>query len=396
MKFYYNDDASEAAGGGDVSVAQSMATTGVRIDAGENFEQEYGNEHQEIEVKSDEGAKPTEDAAKTDGSEEPKKEPVAEVKEQALVTSEPAKPEPTWQEVLKQQPDTVFKELGFEGEKLNFVKSLKDIDPKMASFLNKWQSGGDLKEHLKVMTTDFSSMPSEDVMRHQLRKEYPKASEAQINALYKKEIFEAYKLDTENYSEEEVEEGRLLLDAKAEKYRDDLVKQQEEYLFSPPAKKEAQEVDSSKDAEKKHVEFIQSELKNSSLIKEISASNEFTFGEGEDKFKFPINHSELIDLMVNGDEKGELSFDIKIGSDGQEIYTPKAEHMLYSAMVHKYGKELFTKLAEHYTTIGAKKAIEPINNAKPAETTRNYQQGEQPKSTAGAMATSGKRVDAGE
>jgi len=41
-------------------------------------------------------------------------------------------------------------------------------------------------------------MLPEEVMRHQLQEEYPKANAATLNALYKKKIVEAYNLDSED------------------------------------------------------------------------------------------------------------------------------------------------------------------------------------------------------
>ena len=122
-----------------------------------------------------------------------------------------------WQEVLRnQQPDTVLKELGFDDKMVSFLKDTKELDPKMINFFHHWKVNGNINEYLKELNTDYENMTSEEVMRHQLRREYPKASEKALNALYKKEIVEAYKLDPDNYTEEEVEMGKLLLEAKAD------------------------------------------------------------------------------------------------------------------------------------------------------------------------------------
>ena len=71
-------------------------------------------------------------------------------------------------------------------------------------------------------------------MRHQLRREFPKASPQQLDALYKREVIKAYSLDS--VDEEELEEGRALLEAKADKFRDQFTQdQQSKLLPAPPA-----------------------------------------------------------------------------------------------------------------------------------------------------------------
>jgi hypothetical protein len=145
----------------------------------------------------------------------------------------------SWQDAVKTQtPDEVLKALGYDDNLVSFINGLKDVDPKMVGFLNTWKENGNVSGYLKELNTDYAEMPAEDVMRHQLRAEYPKASEAQLDVLYKKEIVEKYGLNS--YDEDEVNEGKLLLEAKAEKYRDDLVRQQQDRLLpQAPDKTEA-------------------------------------------------------------------------------------------------------------------------------------------------------------
>ena len=76
-----------------------------------------------------------------------------------------------WKNIVKnQQPDEIFKELGFDSSVANFMKELKEVDPKMVGFFEYWKNGGNLKEYFEESSKDFSTMPAEDVMRHQDRK----------------------------------------------------------------------------------------------------------------------------------------------------------------------------------------------------------------------------------
>jgi len=234
-------------------------------------------------------------------------------------------------------------------------------------------------------------MPAEDVMRHQLRAEYPKASEAQLDILYKKEIVEKYGLNS--YDEDEVNEGRLLLEAKAEKYRDDLVRQQQDRLIpQAPDKTEAMLQEEQRLATIS--QNIVKDFNENPYTKEVLSKNAITIGEGADKFSFPIDAKEITDLVLNGDKTGELMFEIKKGANGEESYVPKTQHQLLVATVNKYGEKFITELAKHYKSLGGRAAIDPIDNAKPRETRTPSSSNEEPKTIAGAMAKYG-RVSSG-
>jgi len=297
-----------------------------------------------------------------------------------------------WQDAIKTQtPDEVLKALGFDDKAVSFIKELKEVDPKMVNFLNTWKEKGDVSDYLKELNTNYAEMPAEDVMRHQLRAEYPKASEAQLDILYKKEIVEKYGLNS--YDEDEVNEGKLLLEAKAEKYRDELVRQQQDRLLpQAPDKTEAMMM------EQQRIESISQnvikDFNENPYTKEVLSKNAITIGDGADKFSFPIDTKAVTDMVLYGDQTGESMFEIKKDANGQETYVPKSQHQLLVATVNKYGEKFITELAKHYKSIGGRAAIDPIDNAKPRETRTPSSSNEEPKTIAGAMAKYG-RVNSG-
>jgi hypothetical protein len=264
---------------------------------------------------------------------------------------------------------------------------LKEVDPKMVGFLNTWKEKGNVSDYLKELNTNYAEMPAEDVMRHQLRAEYPKASEAQLEVLYKKEIVEKYGLSS--YDEDEVNEGKLLLEAKAEKYRDDLVKQQQDRLL-PQAPEKTEAIIKEEQRMAEISQNIVKEFNENPYTKEVLSKNAITIGEGADKFSFPIDAKEITDLVLNGDKTGELMFEIKKGANGEESYVPKTQHQLLVATVNKYGEKFITELAKHYKSLGGRAAIDPIDNAKPKETRTPSSSSEEPKTLAGAMAKYGR------
>ena len=307
---------------------------------------------------------------------EPTPEPVKAVE---TPTQEPKKPV-TLQEVLRQhQPEAIFKELGYDDQLVNFVNGLKEVDPKMVAFLNTWKSGGDIQAYIKEMSTDYSKMPAEEVMRHQLRNEYPNASEKQIEILYKKEVAERYNLTSDD--PDELEEGRLLLEAKADKFRQDFATKQQDFLLpkapepkpSGPSQEEIQR--------QKDFEAYQSVVSNHDLTKNIIASKQFSLGDGEEKFNFHVNPNELTDLLFDSEKWASTLY----GEDG----TPKVEHQLLVAAVAKYGMQFLNEYANHYKSLGRKAVIDPIDNLKPAAPVTPQFQDSVPTSPAAAMAKSG-------
>ena len=385
---FYEADAPVATGGG-VNIAALMATQGVM----NNTDNPVAKPIEITEKKEEPTATETAPAAtattdtkvETANSETPS--PTTEVApvQEPQKAAEPVK-QPTWQEVLKsQQPDSVLKELGFDEDKLKFVKEVKELDPKMVAFLQTWQNGGDVTAYLREMTTDYKSMPAEEVMRHQLRQEYPTASDAQLEALYKREVVKAYNLDSTD--DDEVSEGKLLLDAKADRYRADFIKNQDSKLLPKPQEKSL-EPDPAIAAREQMIENVTKQFNEDSYTKNVLATNQISIGEGEEKFNFPVDSKALIDLAINGDTTGELMFN-KVESNGQVNYLPKSDHQILVATVQKYGMSFINELIKHSKSLGGKSAIEPIENAKIISADNSSKAEGAPKTAAEAMAKGG-------
>lgn len=374
------------------SIAELMARHGTKsIGSDENIPEPISVSKQnskEAEVEDDSPVAPTKEETKAEADHDKAKgEQQAEIPEQIEKDSDKVQ---DWQTTIKnQQPDEVLKALGFDSKVAEFLKELKDVDPKVVGLLNHYKNGGDLKEYLNEVSKDFSSMAAEDVMRHQLRLDYPKATDAQLEALYKKEIVEKYNLNS--YDEDEQNEGKLLLEAKADKYREDLAKMQADKII--PAfdnSKAEQERLAQEKANEEYSKMIVNSFNENPYTKEVLSKNAITIGEGDDKFSFPVDAKEVADIALYGDKTGELMFEKTKDSNGQEIYTPKSQHQLLVATVNKYGEKFITELAKHYKSLGSKAAIAPIDNARPVENRNASSASPEPTTLAGAMAKYGK------
>lgn len=303
---------------------------------------------------------------------------------------------PSWQEVLKsQQPDTILKELGFDDKTVGFLKGKKGIDEKLLNFYSHWESNnGDVTKYLKELTTDYSKMPAEEVMRHQLREEYPKATEKQIDALFKKQVLDAYKIDPNLYTEEEVAEGRLLIEAIADKHRDKLVADQQNFLLPKPSEKTA-EPDHQELARQQEVQEYQKYMQEHSYTKSLFTNNKITLGEGEEAFNFPVNPLEISEILFDSNKWAESFFVTNEMPDGSKKYLPDVEKQYLVAAIIKHGKSFLDEYAKHSRALGAKAAIDPLENLTPPTGGQPAKAEGAPTSAAAAMAKGGRIVSGG-
>jgi hypothetical protein len=357
------------------SIASLMATAGQLNITGEQAEMPTNTvtEAAPAEVQTDDAVTAAEGAAEAQAATETAA--VETQQEAAPIVAAPIAA-PTWQEVLKkEQPDTVLKELGF--------------DEKVVSFLNHWKNGGDLKEYLQEMSTDYSKMPAEEVMRHQLRLDYPKASDAQLDILYRKKVVEAYRIG-EYYDEDEAAEGRLLLEAEAEKYREGLVQRQHKYLLPSPPEAAPSAPDTQALEQQQLIDNSKKSVVESPLFRQVLANNKLTIGEGDEAFSFPVNANELPEIIYDPAKFVESIFKVSQDASGRINLQADPEHQLLVAAVAKHGKGLLIELAKHYKAIGGKKAVEPIENASVPNGAKPAMSEAAPSSPAAAMAKFGK------
>ncbi len=297
---------------------------------------------------------------------EPQKEPAPEVKQ------------PTLQEVLRQhQPAAILKELGYDDKVVN---ELKELDPKMVAFLNHWKQNGDVTAFLRELSTDYSKMPAEDVMRHQLQRDYPRASPQQIEVLYKAKVVNAYNLNSE--IEEEQAEGRMLLEAEADKYRDTLTQKQQEFLLPKPPEPKAPEPDLSEQVAVQEFEKYRSSVNDHPYTKNIVANKVVTLGDGDEKFTFPVDPQVLTNILYNSKDWNATMFD--------EQGNANVEHQLLVATVAKYGKSFFTEMAKHYKSLGGNKVVDTLENASEPNQNKGLPAQAEPTSPAQAMAKYGR------
>lgn len=406
-KFY--DVAAEDGGGSattetaPISLAAMMASVGHKT---ENSPVNYTKEIKENKTQNIvEGEKPKEETkiAESATSETEKVKP--ETKEQPKAAEEAPKTiaqeqpkQPTLQEVLKTvQPKAALQAMGLDDDEIAILDSLKGYEQKkyFASLLNSIKEGKGT-EYLREWNTDYSKMPAEDVMRHQLQRDYPKATPKQLGVLFKKEVIEKYNLNSDD--EDEKEEGILMLDAVADRHRDNFVANQKNFLTPKAPEPKPEIVDNSEQERANKIEAYKNSVTDNVYTKELFNKKILTIGEGENKVSlnlekdFNLQPSDLMDILFDGDKWAQSMFTKSQDKDGKEIMVPDVEKQLLVALAAKDPKGLIRELSKYFKSVGGKAAIDPLENAKPKDGDHSAKSQKQPQTMAEAMAKAGKII----
>jgi hypothetical protein len=230
------------------------------------------------------------------------------------------------------------------------------------------------------MQTDYTKRPAEEVMRRQLQREYPGITDEQLDVLYEDEIVGRYKLDPDTYSEDEVRRGRTLLDVRASKFRTELQAQQQQFLL--PKAPEAKPVETPVDNSQERVEAYRGQFSQDPAYKALLQSKTYSFGEGEEAFRLPVDPEALSGVLFDTQKWGEKMF----RADG----TPDVERQLLVGLVAEYGPKVFQELAQHYKSLGGKSALDPVENVSAPSLSTDSRSEVLPDNPAAAMAKGGR------
>lgn len=368
FKKFYNIDAPSEVSPAGPSIAAMAAKAGVLKQPGESGAMPSINNTEKKETPTTATVPPA-TATDTTPAEQAKTEspsPKVDPKTEQPQIATPEKVQ-TWQEVLKnQQPDTILKELGY-GEKLvDFLKENKDLDPKVLGFVKHWKSNdGNVEPYLRALTTDFSKMSPEDVMKHQLQIQNPELDAKQLDRLYKLKVIDRYKLDSQLYSEEEVEDGRVELAVDVKPIRAQLSEQQQNYLFPKPEPKTEVPNNTAQQQQQESEAAFRAAFTNDPYIKDIVANKKITIGEGTDAFSHEVNADSIMKIMLDADTWANKMLTKQQNPDGSTQWVPNARKQALIGAILDDEEGFFRGLATHYKSLGGQAAIAPIENAKP-------------------------------
>jgi len=221
---------------------------------------------------------------------------------------------------------------------------------------------GSLTPYLEATSLNFEEMTDEKIMRHNLKSQNPTLSDRAIERLYLRDIINKYSLDADRFDEDEVELGKELLKADADKLRKTLVDEQKNFI-QPESKPE-----DNSEAEAQQTAFIES-VNTNNVTRDLLENKRILVDYNDQSFSYEIeNPEQLKDMALDStkffalfqDEKGTIDFDkwYKVAS--------------YALDPETYNQSLIS----HGVGLGQEKVVKDLKN--PSKVTKSSPQYKEP------------------
>ncbi|HJY22599.1 MAG TPA: hypothetical protein VJ279_06915, partial [Hanamia sp.] len=234
-----------------------------------------------IEEKVEE--KPVEEKPVEVKQEEPKEETKTEIKEEPV----PEVKQPIFnfdEELKKVDKWEVMKKLGLDDFSIDLLKYKEQT--------------GDVTPYLEAKTVDYSKFTDEQIMRHDLRKQYKGMSDKAFEMLYEQKVNEQFKLDAEVHGDAAAELGRELLKFEANKIRQREIEAQAK--FKAPEKPVDDSAQKQQQEQEAKIAEYKSFVNDSEQTKTLLKDKRLVYGSGDTAFNFTVEKpSSLVDTALN-------------------------------------------------------------------------------------------------
>lgn len=216
-----------------------------------------------------------------------------------------------------------------------------------------YEKTGDITPYLQAKLVDFNQMSDEEIMRRSLREQYPDVSEKAFERLFKQQVIDKYKLDPDEYGEDDFELGTELLKSEASKARQKYVDWQNSFKAPEPESDNTQ-AQAQAEALEAMQKFEQS-VKSHELTKSILENKRLTIKVGEDEFAYEIPEPDaIVDMTVDNDK----FFSQFAAGEGQVDFSK-----WYKTAAYSQNPELFEKALINYgKTLGRSEVTKEIKN----------------------------------
>lgn len=244
--------------------------------------------------------------------------------------TEPAAPTtPAKAEAEPQKPLNVKEVIAaFKRDELLEALGLDKFDIEFTTYR---KNGGDPYKYLAAKTTDWTKVSDVDIMKAELKAEYPMFSQDKLDKLYSEKIYKKYGL-TEDASEDESEYGKILLEADAYKARQKRI-EEDSKLVIPDTIQAAQE---------EKVPDLRPMYMENPSIKQIIESKKVVADGGADGYKFNFkvsNPQVLVDFWVDPQASGKYLFNEK----GE----PDVDKQMFMSLVGIDHKQVIKQLIDY-------------------------------------------------
>ncbi len=198
--------------------------------------------------------------------------------------TEPTKVEPTKVEATKVEPviEPVKTEPPAPAEykfKDDYIKAVVDY----------YEKTGDFTPYIEAKSIDYTKLTDEEIMKRDLKTQYPTLSDKAFDVLYKEQVADKYKLDSELHGADATEVGREFLKVEAEAKRKKLIEAQE--AFKAPEREVSAE-ESEYNARQAEVQKVLSDFReatnNHAETKAILDSKKLTIKIGDAEVNYEV------------------------------------------------------------------------------------------------------------
>lgn len=260
-------------------------------------------------------------------------EPKTELKVESQVETETKSPEPVAQEAAVKDSLTA-REYNFKDD---FIKGVVEF----------YEKTGDLAPYLQAKTVDFTSMSDEEILRRNLREEYSDLSDKAFERLYKQQVTDKFKLDADEWGEEDSELGRELLKVEASKLRNQYLDWQKNFAAPEPQPYYDQTAEM--------LQKFENEVKSSEFTKGFLESKRLSIKTADGEFNYEVPQADaVIDMTIDNDR----FFSQFAGDQGQLDYAK-----WYKTVAYSQNPELFERALINYgKTLGRSEVTKEIKN----------------------------------
>jgi len=264
-------------------------------------------------------------------------------------SEQPADAQPTfnWKEEIKKlDRKEVAKELG-----------INEFSLEMDEYLAK---GGKASDYIEKRGYNWNNISDEELVKGDLIKQYPDATQQQIERLYNKK-YTQQEID----SDEDREDGLLLMKSEARRIRDAKIQEQNSFKIPeaiiPQIKDEAYEQwKQTQEAQPVMMEQLKKFYQTHDATKSLNESKRVavSLGEGVAPFNFSINNPEVLTRMFT--DGGETWSKVTSTKTGEPDVAKQHLIGLFSFDPIKYSQDIFN----YGIQMGKKRLVEEGQNAQ--------------------------------
>jgi len=197
---------------------------------------------------------------------------------------EPAQDAPAPEPVQSQPAPAAEEPKGYEF-KDDFIKGVVEF----------YEKTGDLAPYLQAKSVDFTKMSDEEIMRRNLREQYSELSDKAFDKLFKQQVLDKFKLDAEEWGQDDSELGRELLKVEASKLRNQYVDWQRNFQAPEPVNQD--------DTTQELMREFEDNVRANDLTKNMLTDKKISISVGDESFHFEVPEADkLLEMTIDNDK----------------------------------------------------------------------------------------------